>query len=347
MSESVTIQTLPLAAALEKLQLPGLYRNLFSSPDWFNVIYKTYHLKIYVKYLTRGDTISSYIIYSVVKNFLEWKICICSYCDYCDSYVHSENDWLLFFKELRKEYPAYRIAIRNLRDSYVKKIDQLETLSLEKFHHLDLRPDLDILWKQSHAAHKSAIKQAEKKGVVIEICDKKELKKFYLSHLKVRKNKYRIFPQPYKFFDIIWQEYIDKDKGVLLGAFNPAGDFIGGNIYLICGNTLYYKFNTSSINALKYRPNNLLFWEGMKYGKKRNLEFLDLGSSGYEQKGLILFKNHTGAKSSDITHLGFTPPGYKFSEKRILRVFTKIATQSWIPDTVVKLSSYIIYPYLA
>lgn len=341
------IKTLPFLTACRQLSLPGLERNLFSSREWMQAIYDTYHTKIFVKYIPEGGGVRSYIIYTVVKNFLEWKICVSSYCDYCDGYVEDLEDWKLFLAALRAQYPAYRIAIRNLRDELVRQLPQLQVLSKERYHILDVRGDLPVVWKRTHDSFKAAVKQSQRMGVVVKRCPRSELVKFYDLHLAVRKNKYHVFPQPFKFFDHIWRQYMEHDKGVLLGAYSPEGEFIGGNIYLICGDTLYYKFNTSNLGSLKFRPNNLLFWEGVQYAKERKLKFLDLGSSGCDQEGLILFKNHTGAQMQDITHLGCHPPGYKFSQKRILKTMTRLFTRPWMPNYLVKVGSHIIYPYLA
>ena len=133
----------------------------------------------------------------------------------------------------------------------------------------------------------------------------------------------------------------------MLGAFDRENNFIGGTIYLLCGNRLYYKFSTSDLNHLKARPNNLLLWEGIKLAKEKNLEYLDMGSSGWDRTGLILFKDHAGATKLDITHLGFTPLGYKFSQKIILKTMTRIFTLPWMPDFMLQWGSSFIYPYLA
>lgn len=341
------IKTVSYPEAVQNLNLPDKDRNLFSSPDWLMALVKTYQLKLFVKYIEENGQVVSYIVYSAVRNFLEWKICICSYCDYCDCTVARPEHWQMLIDELRKEYPEYRIAVRNLRDEIVRTIAPLKELSRERFHLLDLRADLPVIWKRTHDSFRAAVRQGEKNGVTVKICGRPELEKFYALHLKIRKNKYRIFPQPYRFFEMIWKQFMENGKGILLGAFSPQGEFIAGNIYLQCGKTFYYKFNTSSLDALKWRPNNLLFWEGIKAAKEWGMEFLDLGSSGYEQKGLILFKNHTGAQMMDIIHLGYEPPGYKFSEKRILRLMTKAFTQPWVPERAVRWGSEIIYPYLA
>jgi len=343
----MAVKTLAWEQALARLTLPGLERNLFSSPDWIAVLRKTYGLQIFVKYIESGGQVESYIVYSVVTNFLEWKICFLSYCDYCDGHVEKVSHWQEFLESLRQDYPRYRIALRTLRDEAARQVPEFKELSRERFHILDLRPDLNELWRNTHDSFKSAVKQGEKLGVVIRPGAKRELPKFYDLHLKVRKNKYKVFPQPYRFFNIIWEQYMPQDKGVLLGAYDPSGNFIAGNVYLICGDTMYYKFNTSSLAALNFRPNNFLFWEGIKLAKARGLKFLDLGSSGLKQEGLIRFKDHTGARMMDIVHIGYEPNGYKFSQKRILKVMTKTFTHSWMPDGLVKVGSHIIYPFLA
>ena len=343
----MTVKTLSLQDAVRTLKLPGLERNLFSSLEWIAVIDKTYRSAIFIKYIEREGKIESYILYSVVKNFLEWKICMLSYCDYCDGYVQSPAQWQVFFDDLRREYPRYRIAVRNLRDASAQQCPFFKVLSKERFHYLDVRDPIEVLWKRTHDSFRAAVKQSQKAGVKIERCGKDDLKKFYHLHLSLRKNKYRLFPQPYRFFENIWQQYMGAGQGILLGAFDAQGNFIGANIYLICGNTLYYKFNTSSLGSLKLRPNNQLFWEGIKFAKERGLDVIDLGSSGLEQSGLILFKNHTGAKMMDITHLGYAPPDYKFSKKRILSVMTRVFTHPWMPDFMTEWGSSIIYPYLA
>jgi len=341
------VKTLPLHEAFQTLSLPGLERNLFFSFDWFSVIDKTYRTRIFVKYIEEEGKVRSYIIYSVVKNFLEWKICICSYCDYCDCHVTSLEDWNRFLQQIKKEYSRYRIAIRSLRDDLVRQCETLNVLSKEKFHVLDTRADLDSIWKKTTDSFKNAVRQSQKQGVIVKKCDFSELKKFYRLHLAVRKNKYHLFPQPFRFFKNIWHQYMDRGQGVLLGAYDKTGKFIAGNVYLVCGNTLYYKFNTSDRNALKLRPNNILFWEGIRYAKDKGLDCIDLGSSGCEQTGLILFKDQTGAKSQDIIHLGYHPQGYQFSEKRILRLMTKVFTYPWMPNFLVRCGSSLIYPFLA
>lgn len=343
------VKTLPFKEAFKALKLPQANQNLFCSFDWLNVLHETYGLQIHIKYIEEKGEVLSYIVYSVIKNFLEWKICVCSYCDYCDCYVQSVGHWDLFFKSFHQEYPKYRIAVRNLRDETVRQSPHFKLLSKEYYHRIDVREDLSALWNKLFSTFKRACRKAEKERIVVKKCGKKELIKFYNLHLQLRKKKYRIFPQPYCFFETIWEQYMEKGKGYLLGAYDSVGRFVAAHVYLVCGNTLYYKFGTSLLTSLESRPNNLLMWHGIKLAKELHLEYIDLGSSGYTQEGLVSFKSHickTTAKM-EIQHFGYTPPDYKYSRKIILGLWTKFFTLPWMPSFMVRFGSNVIYPYLA
>jgi len=340
---------MPLMEAFDRLQLPQLNRNLFSSFDWTRVIYKTYGLQLFVKYLEKEGEVVSYIGYSVVRNFLEWKICVGSYCDYLDCYVQSSQHWDIFVESLRAQYPQYRIAVRNLRDETARSCKYFKVLSKERFHEMDVRESLEDIRRSTYKTFREACARPRNMGVKVKECPRSELRTFYNLHLRLRKTKYKLFPQPYRFFEIIWDQYIANGKGVLLGAYDRFGDMIGASMFLVCADTLYYKFSTSRMDAIHLNPNKLLIWEGICYAKKKDLNYVDLGSSGWDQEGLIWFKNHICklTKQYEITHLGFSPPTYKFSQKRVLKLYTKLFTQSWMPDRMVEFGSNFIYPFLA
>ncbi len=341
------IRVLPFDEAISTWDLPDPDRNLFSSPGWMRVLRRTYGLDLFVMVRLDAGRIRSHIVYSVVRNFLEWKVCVCSYCDYCDGRVEGPEDWRAFFAELRRTYPSYRIAVRNLRDPHARVVPEFRVLSHEVHHDLDVTGSEREVWRRAHASFRAAVTQARRKGVTVRPCRRDELEGFYGMHLRVRKVKYRLFAQPFRFFEEIWREFVETGRGVLLGAYDPRGRLVGANFYLVCGRTLYYKFNTSAIEALDLRPNNIMFWEGVLWARSRGIETIDLGSSGPHQRGLILFKDHTGARRGRITHLGYHPPDYVFSRKRILKLWTRLGTHPRVPDRWTAWAGERIYPYLA
>lgn len=341
------VKTLPALEAFETLNLPGKDKNLFSSLPWLRVMKRAYRPRLFIKYIERHGTIAAWVPYSVVKNFLEWKVCVLSYCDYCDGHVENPEDWKNIFDVLEKEFPGYRIVARTLRDEAARSCGCFKELSREYFHHWDVSKSTDDVWKGLKGVFRNQVRQAVRRGLTTRVLSKEELYKFFMIHVRLRKKKYGIFAQPYKFFQMIWEEYMDEDNGFILGAFAPNGEMVGATVFLVCGDTLYYKVNTSILGALEYRSNNLLLWEGMCLAKKKGLKYVDLGSSGYDQKGLVSFKDATGAKRQEIVHIGFHPQGYVFSQKRILRFYTQLFNFSWVPDEVTAWGSRLIYHFLA
>ena len=119
------------------------------------------------------------------------------------------------------------------------------------------------IWKILTIHLKPLLNSPKEVGLLFVVV-KKELKKFYDLHLSIVKGNIKIFPQPYRFFEVIWEETSRKVME-FAGAYSPNGNFIVGT-FILCGDSFYYKFITSSLFALKYRPNNLLFWEGLYEG---------------------------------------------------------------------------------
>ena len=341
------VKTLTLQQALNDLKFPGFSDNLFSSEAWLRAIDCAYQPKLVVKYIERDGVVAAYIVYSVVKNFLEWKVCALSYCDYYDAHIKTVEDWQVIFEDIQKEYPGFRIVVRSLRDEIVRSCGCFKELSRECFHLLDIRGDKNSLWMGLKDKFRSQVRQGFKRGLIVRPCIRRELRDFFAIHSKLRKFKYGIFSQPWRFFEVLWDEFIVKGNGFLLGAFTPEGRMVGGTLFLVCGNTLYYKINTSSQDALDYRSNNCLLWEGIRLAKERGLEYVDMGSSGLSQEGLMAFKDATGAKRMEIVHLGYHPEGYVFSQKRILKAYTQFFAARWMPDCITNLGSTLIYKFLA
>lgn len=146
---------------------------------------------------------------------------------------------------------------------------------------------------------RNQIVQSEKKGVQVEILsDKKSLQKFYYMHSLLRINKFNLLSQPWKYFDCIYDEYFAQNKGFVIHAYDPEGNLIAGILFIIDGGIAYYKFSASYLEALQYRPNNLLMDQLIQYCDEKGIKKLNLGFTGSsdEYQGLRQYKLHAGAR---------------------------------------------------
>src|SRR5204862_531939 len=108
--------------------------------------------------------------------------------------------------------------------------------------------------------------------------------------------------QPYRFFEAIWQAFVEAERGALLLAEHDDQP-IGGILLLEWKSTLYYKFNASAHANLTHRPNDLLMWQAIQHGKARGLTRMDFGLSDWDQEGLIRYKRKFASEEKSISFL--------------------------------------------
>jgi hypothetical protein len=167
-------------------------------------------------------------------------------------------------------------------------------------------------------------------------------------HSHVRKFKYRLLAQPVGFFEQIHEVFAPSDDiFVLLACVD--GRAIAGVLFIIWKNTLYYKFNASVDQEL--RPNDLLMWEGIKWGCRRKLQQLDLGYSDVSQPGLISYKRKYATSEQPITTLQWQPSGYvdcraDEAHSTLCRM-THLLTDPSVPDEITRAAGDTLYRFFS
>jgi lipid II:glycine glycyltransferase (peptidoglycan interpeptide bridge formation enzyme) len=216
-----------------------------------------------------------------------------------------------------------------------------------KWHGLDLRPDLEALWRGMHDSTHRAIRKSQREGLVVRVAQSEdELRAFFEMHLRIRKYKYGLLAQPYSFFQNIWRHFLTAQHGFLLLAL-CEDKIIAGDLFLEWKDTLYYKFNASLPGDLSHRPNDLLIWEGIQRGKNRGLKFLDFGLSDIDQEGLIRYKRKFGTEEKTISFLRHEPNGGPTAVEKEMRALlgklTNQFTNHLVPDPVTERAGEDLY----
>src|SRR4029450_8455838 len=128
--------------------------------------------------------------------------------------------------------------------------DRFAIVKQARWHGIDLRSEVDALWRGIHDTSKRAIQKALRSGVVVHLAQElDEVRVFYDMHLKLRKYKYGLLAQPFAFFGSIWREFVEHQRGALLVA-TCEDRIVGGVVLLEWGGTVYYKFNASAPEEL-------------------------------------------------------------------------------------------------
>ena len=324
--------------------------DVFHAPAWIDVLTDTYGFDIRADLaLDRSGRAVGGLAYADIDDFLGPRIVSLPFSDFCDPLVRHRTDWELLSRGLLdRDRP---IKLRSLHSRVPLARDSLEMVGRLGWHGIDLRRDPDRIWEEMAGSARRAIRKAEAEGVEISRADGlSDLRAFFELHLRVRKNKYGLLAQPYRFFESIWERFMAEDRGVLLLA-RSNGQVIGGVMYLEWKDSLYYKFNASDPGELTSRPNDALLWAGLKYGHERGLRLLDFGVTILEQEGLLRYKRKYATEEATVSVFAHSPDGSpresEETARAVLADITELLVDPGVPDSITETAGDRLYRYFS
>jgi lipid II:glycine glycyltransferase (peptidoglycan interpeptide bridge formation enzyme) len=171
---------------------------------------------------------------------------------------------------------------------------------------------------------------------------------FHDLHRNTRKRKHHLLAQPVSFFENIWKAFAPSDS-ITVGFAIHEGDVIAATVYLMWGDTWYYKFSASIAERLAVRPNELLLWESMRLARDRGCTAYDWGVSDLDQPGLVSYKRKMASEERRVSVLRHTPAGFSnpngAEAGAVLGQLTELLTREDVPDEVTKRAGEILYRY--
>ena len=193
--------------------------------------------------------------------------------------------------ELRFPYPEYSRF-------YLKELYVLHVLRLSG----DVDADLGCI----HSMHRRNANTARKRGVQIRSgTELEDLKTFYRLHLETR-SRQGMPVQPWSFFEAVRELVLNQGMGFILLAYKDQ-ECLAAAMFLHWGDTLVYKYGASSMEGLRLRPNDLLFWEAIRWGSENGYSHLDFGRTDFDNSGLREFKSRWGAEETQLAYSFSTP----------------------------------------
>jgi CelD/BcsL family acetyltransferase involved in cellulose biosynthesis len=177
-------------------------------------------------------------------------------------------------------------------------------------HTLELEPDADAVRRRfSRSQVQRNIARAEREGVTVRrgeaAGDLTEI--FYRLHLRTRRRQ-GVPVQPRRFFELLWERILKQGGGFVLVA-ETAGAPVAAAVFLTGNATVTYKYGASDPAAWGLRPNNLLFWEAIRWSCERGFARFDFGKTDLDNEGLRAFKSNWAAVEEPLeyTTLGAPP----------------------------------------
>lgn len=316
--------------------------SLFQSSAWLGSLADPYGFRPLACLLLRGDEAIAGVPVCRVSDFGGERLVSAPFSDFCDPVVTSQQEWAPLFSELC----ALGLPMTFRWRDHVADPGRLRVIRRARWHGIPIDAEPDVLWMRLSASARRAVRKAGRQQIQIGPLEDDQLDDFVRLHVALRKRKYRLLAQPYKFFAAVRDRFKAVDGWYPLAAYLD-GRVVAVTIYLKWKDQLFYKFNASAAEALPLRPNDALTWEGIRLAHELGCARLDLGASDDAQPGLIRFKRNYGAEEREIRDYHYDPASQLIPTGRrtLLHQAAGLFTSPVVPDHFTRLGGALLYRY--
>lgn len=285
--------------------------SVFHSTAWLEALRRTYGYPS-IAYTTSppGKDLQNGLVFCLVDSWLTGRRLVSlPFSDHCEFLLHVPEDLQVFGEALGLELQQGKwryIEIRPLE--FVEFGDPIYHPSGRySFHQLDLRPDLDTLFRNLHkSSTQRKILRAQREGLTYQEGTEESILDHFYRLLVITRRRHRIPPQPRIWFRNLLDCF---GKALKIRLALKDGRPVAGMLTIRYKDVLIYKYGGSDARFNSLGGMHLLYWESIRDAKNSGLRLFDLGRSDSHQAGLIEFKTRWGAAQSSLTYLRSTESG--------------------------------------
>lgn len=315
-----------------KLHRPTLFQNA----DWGDVIESTYAFPVRIAALVRGGRVVAGLPYAEIDDFRGERRVAFAFADVCEPLG---EDWPALESALCAEGVPWQIRSR------VAPGPVADAREVGVHQSVSLADGAEAVASRLHPKQRANALAGERAGLTHRMMRSDEaVEAFYTLHSRVRVAKHRLLPQPRVFFEKLAERYFP-DRGFVIAAH--AGErIVAAMLFLIQGDTLYYKFSASDLDTLALHPNHYLLGKVVEEAVREGFAAFDLGIS--EDEGLARFKRRIGAEAVPVFVGRYAQPEKTESVRATevaLSDLTKILTEPGVPLAAAQSAGDALYRY--
>jgi len=165
---------------------------------------------------------------------------------------------------------------------------------------LDLSRSADDLWRNMEGRARTAVRKAEKSGVIVRSADREgDLDIYYALHTETYRRT-GVPPHPKAYFEAIWRDF--KSNGMAQVWFAEVdGNVIAAENFGVYKKAAIYWTGAANSDGLKLEANSMLQWAAMQWMLDSALEWYETGEAhpfamDAKSKGLNDFKKSFGGE---------------------------------------------------
>jgi CelD/BcsL family acetyltransferase involved in cellulose biosynthesis len=317
--------------------------SLFTSPPWLRSVARTYGLHPSCRMLVRDGDAYAGFAYTRVDDLRGRRVVGLPFSDWSDPIGCGRDTWRVLGDGVVDAGLPLRLRVR---DATAPGADP----RLEHRGHLAWHATEVASANVRSSSARRNVAKAHREGVRVEIHRGPEaLVEYHHLHVRRRKFRYGMLAQPLAFFENLHQEFAPNDS-ILTFLVRWDRLVIGGGVFLIWGDALYYKFGASSGEHLGLRPNDAMFDAALNWAREHGLRRVDWGCSDLDQPGLLDFKRKWADEERRITLLGAgrldTHESARSAETAaVLHELTRLLTDTSVSDDLTARAGSLLYRY--
>lgn len=324
----------------------GPHGSLFTSPQWIEAVCATYGFTPKARVVVDGfDEPVGGFAWVPISDVRGPRICSLPFSDWADPIAPDEPTWRALVDGLLTS--DARLALRCLSATTPMGDPRLRITGEVAWHSTRLDAPIPELRRRiSHTARRN-IAKAERTGVRIETSTELEgMRRFHRMQVSLRKYKYRLLAQPVDFFEHIWDQFSSDDS--VLTVLACVDDVpIAGVVFLVWNNVLHCKFAASVPDHLNLRPNDAIYWAGIRWGFEHGMHSVDWGITDLDQPGLLRYKRKYATDERRVVslHSAAGPSPGEAEAGRVLDEVTELLTDDSVPDEITRRAGALLYRY--
>jgi CelD/BcsL family acetyltransferase involved in cellulose biosynthesis len=311
-------------------------QTLFQSADWASVVASTYGFPIRVAALVRDGHVVAGLPYAEIDDFRGRRRVAFAFADVCEPLG---DDWPALERALCDDAVPWQIRSR------VAPGPAADAREVGVHQSVSLAGGPEGVRSRLHAKQRANALAGERAGLTHRLLSTDEaVETFYALHSRVRVAKHRLLPQPRAFFERL-AECFFPDRGFVVAA-HAEGRTVAAMLFIKWGETLYYKFSASDLDALEMHPNHYLLEKVVEEAAREGFATVDLGIS--EDEGLVRFKRRLGADAVPVFAGKYLHPEKTDAVREMetaLGDITRILTEPDLSLTAAQAAGNVLYRY--
>jgi Acetyltransferase (GNAT) domain len=257
--------------------------SVFHTTEWLEALRRTYGYEpVALTTSPSGADLQNALVSCRVKSWLTGqRLVSLPFSDHCELLADTFEDVIVILSALSDELRQEDLQYAEIRPIHLPDPAVLEHISIRTccLHKIDLRPDLDALFKACHKnSTQRKIRRAEREGLIYEEGRSPFLLDVFFDLLLLTRRRHMLPPQPKRWFQNLIQCFGETLK--IRVAFKEKRP-VAAILTLRFKDILVYKFGCSNSRFHNLGGMHFLLWRAICEAKEDGLRTFDLGRSAW------------------------------------------------------------------